>query len=163
MVFPLTQPASKQHSDSNQTRKWMCQRIAQFLGTSSALGANTFTRFVQSSRKVKIYNGQVSCERADKELQAIVTLGVGEEVFVTIALPPKDVARKHSCARVSEQTSLTSHRTCQSGCFKGVTNDRRTRRRSWQARCFRTKFQWTQMNSICSLSQESKDKPGFPR
>ena len=54
MVFPLTQPESKQLSGSKQARKWMCQRIAQFLGTISALGANTNKLFVQSSRKVNI-------------------------------------------------------------------------------------------------------------
>ena len=30
---------------------------------------------------MKILNGQLACERAEKELQAIVTLGVSEEVL----------------------------------------------------------------------------------
>ena len=50
----------------------MCQRIAQFLGTRSALGTNTDKRFVQSLPKVNIKwkykTGKRHVKRADKEL-----------------------------------------------------------------------------------------------
>ena len=52
----------------------------------------------------------ISCERADKELKLIVTLGVNE--VVRIAVPSMEVASKHASARVSERTSLKSERTC---------------------------------------------------
>ena len=44
-----------------------------------------------------LLEGTLKSERADNELQAIATLGVSEEVLVTIAFPPKGVASKHSC------------------------------------------------------------------
>ena len=59
-----------------------------------------------------------TCERADKELKLTVTLGVNE--VVRIAVPSMEVASKHACASVSERTSLTissntsSERTCKS-------------------------------------------------